>query len=155
MAVNKKVAEALTLERIIFPGGGGKTEILNALVNLLEGRQGIKSREELSEAIFRREELMSTGIGINLAIPHCRLEGVKDISAALAVCPEGVTDYVSLDGKPVKLVIMIVAGRHQQNDYIQMLSLLSGRLKNEEVRDRLLAARSPEEVLQILTEEEN
>ena len=154
MAVNKRVAEAVALDRIIFPGGGVKADILNALINLLESRPGIKSRDDLSEAIFRREELMSTGIGINLAIPHCRLEGVKDISAAVAVCPDGISDYVSLDGKPVKLVIMIVAGRHQQNEYIQMLSLLSGRLKNEEVRDRLMAARSPEEVFPILTEEE-
>jgi mannitol/fructose-specific phosphotransferase system IIA component (Ntr-type) len=154
MAVNKRVAEAVALDRIIFPGGGVKADILNALISLLESRPGIKSRDDLSEAIFRREELMSTGIGINLAIPHCRLEGVKDISAAVAVCPDGISDYVSLDGKPVKLVIMIVAGRHQQNEYIQMLSLLSGRLKKEEVRDRLMAARSPEEVFQILTEEE-
>lgn len=95
---------------------------------------------------------MSTGIGIGLAIPHCRLDGIKKIRAAVALCPQGVDDYVSLDNKKVQIIIMILAGRHQQTEYIQVLSLLSSKLKDESFRSRLLAVKTPQDAISIITE---
>ncbi len=150
MTENQKLADALAPERIIFPEGTTKQEVLEELIGYLQEVPGIESREELAQAIFGREELMSTGIGIGLAIPHCRLGGVKTITAAVAVCPEAVGDYVALDNQPVKIVVMIVAGRHQQTGYIQALSQLSSVLKEETIRNRILSSGDAEEIHRIL-----
>lgn len=150
---SSSLARIISMERILFPPAGGKEQILEVLIDSLSGFSN-GSREELAEAIFEREKLMSTGIGIGLAIPHCRLEGVKDVTAAVAVCPTEIDDYVSLDDKPVRLVVMILAGTHQQSEYIRILSQLSAQLKDEEVREKIIASRDPEEVYALLTGED-
>ena len=72
-------------------------------------------QKQLQDAITEREEMMSTGIGHGLAIPHVRLPGLKVPSMAVAICPSGINDYESLDGKPVYILVLIAAPQGQTN----------------------------------------
>lgn len=117
-----------------------KWDALEELSELIIGAGGLKSKEELMNALRRREELMSTGIGWGIAVPHVRLESVKSPVMALGVSSQGLTDYESLDGLPVHYLIMIAAGKFQHSEYIKLLSMVSARMKDEKVKDMLLKA---------------
>jgi len=115
-----------------------KWDALDELSELIVKRGKLKSKEALMNALRRREELMSTGIGWGIAVPHVRLESVKTPIMALGVSNNGLKDYESLDGLPVHYVIMIAAGKFQHSEYIKLLSMVSARMKDEEVKERLL-----------------
>jgi len=117
---------------------------LDEMADLIIQTGKIKSKEELMSALRQREDLMSTGIGWGIAVPHVRLNSVKSPVMALGVSRKGIADYKSLDGLPVHYIIMIAAGRDQHAEYIRLLSLVSGRMKDDSVVKALLKAEEKE-----------
>ena len=89
---------------------------------------------------------MSTGIGLGVGVPHIRLPGVERLAMVVGVCKTPLEDYDSIDGEPVWLLFMIVAGLEQQADHLRLLARLSGLIKDDELRGALQRADSPEEV---------
>jgi len=140
----------LSPERCVVLNVEKKEAILNALIDLCSTLPGIGSRNELAEAIFNREKLMSTGIGLGIAVPHVRLSGVKNIWTACAINTIPILDYESLDGQPVQIVIMIIAGRNQHSEYIQILSKIVSSLKDENMRMKLLSCKTGADLYAIL-----
>ena len=146
----------ITSSRVVFIDEEYKSDVLNKMIDLLADVPGVNSRSEIANAIFAREEIMSTGIGLSIAIPHCRLNNVKDITIAVGITKKPVHDYESIDDKPVKIIVMILAGRDLQTEYIKVLALVSSFLKKEGIRDKLLEADTREEVLSVfMSGEEN
>lgn len=145
-----EIKSILTPDRCLVLNVNGKDKILNALIDVCANLPGIRNRNELAEAIFSREKLMSTGIGLGIAVPHVRLSGVKNIGAAFALNTTPIYDYESLDGLPVQIVIMIVAGRNQHSEYLQILSTFASFLKDEKTRTRLLACKTGSDVYALL-----
>jgi len=142
---------ALAPERVLILTCRKKVEVLNALIDCLAQAPQIKDRRALAEGIFRREQLMSTGIGLGIAIPHVRLTTIEDVAVAACLCREPLLDYDSLDDQPVRLVFMIAAGQNQHELHLKLLASLSSRLKNETFRNSLLAAPDSETFYRILT----
>lgn len=150
-----KFREIVNRDRIIILRKKDKEGILMELINCLATAPEITDRGELGRAIFRREELMSTGIGLGIAVPHVRLETVKGLVMAVGISHDGIGDYESLDGAPVHIVFMIATGRYQHAQYLRALAAISGRLKDLALRDRLLAAPDPESIFRLLTIQED
>ena len=140
----------LSADRILFISPKDKKDALNALIDISAAVPGVNSRAELENAVFLRERLMSTGIGLGIAVPHVRLNDVTSVYASIAICRKEIEDYESLDGKPVSIVIMLIAGRDQHSEYIRTLSIISSILKNTETRDRIIKAETATEVMNIL-----
>lgn len=140
----------LSPERCVVLNVNKKDTILNTLIDLCSSLPGIGSRNELAEAIFNREKLMSTGIGLGIAVPHVRLSGVKNVGVAFAHNTTPILDYESLDGHPVQIVIMIIAGRNQHSEYIQILSKIVSFLKDEMTRTKLLSCKTGAELYAVL-----
>jgi PTS system nitrogen regulatory IIA component len=130
----------LTPERVLVLHSTTKTEALQALVDCLATAPEVQDREALSRGIFYREQLMSTGIGMGIAVPHVRLASVADPVMSAGICRTPLADYESLDGVPVHLIFMIAAGQYQHAEYLRLLSSLSLRFKSEKLRDALIAA---------------
>lgn len=145
------VRDVLAPERILIMESGTKREVLLRLIDALASSSAVRDRDELERAIFQREELMSTGIGLGVAVPHARLASVQDPVMAVAVCRTAIPDYESLDGQPVQVVVMIAAGRDQHAAYIRILAEVSRRIKDQALRERILAAESPEEIYDLLS----
>lgn len=141
--------------RVVKIDADKKADVLNKMIDLFDGIPGVNSRAEIANAIFDREEIMSTGIGLSIAIPHCRLNGVRDIHIAVGVTAKPVVDYASIDDRPVRIIVMILAGRNQHTEYIKVLSMVSKFLKKEGVIGKLLDAGSQEEIVSVLLTEEN
>ncbi len=142
--------EIVRRERIIFLREMDKNGALLELVDCLAAAEEITDREELTRAIFRREELMSTGIGLGIAVPHVRLESGRGLVMAIGVSRAGIRDYESLDGSPVHIVCMIATGRYDHAQYLRVLAEISRRLRDRDFRGRILAADDPEQIFDLL-----
>ena len=118
----------------------GKMNKKNALNLLVEKTCEVHqlNQQEVSQAIFDREELMSTGIGLGLAVPHVRLKSVDEITMGVLIVRDGIEDYEALDGQNVKIVFMLIANESQHKDYLKFLSALSRQLQSAEYRQELL-----------------
>ncbi len=149
-ALSLQIAEVLTPERIMLLDCSTKREVLEKLVECLGRAAEVRDAKELSEAIWRRESLMSTGIGLGIAVPHVRLASVLEPVMAVAVTKEAMADYESLDGRPIRIVFMIAAGQDQHTHHIQLLAAIAQLAKDEKLKVALLAAESPRTIFDIL-----
>ena len=145
------VKDILSPERIIFMNHQTKHDALLELSQNLATAPQIKDAKELEEAVFKREELMSTAIGMGLAIPHVRLSSVTDLVMSVGISKTDIIDYQSIDDIPVRLLFMIAASFNQHNYYLQTLSFFSAKLKKQDLRDALLNASSSMEAYELLT----
>lgn len=128
-----------------------KEKILLELVDSICKNKELSNKKEIKEAIFHREKLMSTGIGLGIAVPHARIKGITELVMAVGICREGIDDYETLDDIPITVVVLILAGEGQHKTYIQVLSLIVSKLKKSEVREKLMNAKNEKELYKILT----
>ena len=130
-----------------------KTEVLLELMELADTTGSVTDVEGLKREIFYREQLMSTGIGQQIGIPHVRFAGIREPMILVGVSPDGIPDYESLDGKTVTMVFMILVGEDQHKEYLRILSLLVHRLKDERVTGRLRSAANSRDIYAALVED--
>ncbi len=119
------------------------------MINLLSKSDKVTNQKALEKAIIDRENLMSTGIGYGIAIPHAREKSVKDFIIALGIHKNGIS-YESIDDKPVHLISMIASPENKNREYIIIMSKLSVILKDTELREKILASDSEKEIYQII-----
>jgi PTS system nitrogen regulatory IIA component len=142
--------DILKPEYIIFKDSSNKEDILNSLIKVIGKLPESGEIEDLRSGIFNREELMSTGMGLGIAIPHVRLSSIRNINMAAAVVKDGVKDYETLDQTPVHLVFMITARPDQHSEHLKVVSQLSFKLKDQDVREALLSVKDGREFLKIM-----
>lgn len=152
--VSVRIKNILSPDRIVFINHTTKRDALVELANNLSMAPQVKYQDELVTEILKREELMSTAIGRGIAIPHVRLSSVTDLVMSVGICKNDIIDFQSIDESPVRILIMIAAAYNQHTYYLQTLSFLSSKLKEKELRDALLDAKSPLEAYELLTKDE-
>ena len=132
-----------------------KWEAITKLVDLLiaQGRLKVEHRDNVYSALAARENIASTGMEHGVAIHHASVDGVDDALAALAIAPEGVP-FQSADGRPARLLILLIIPRKAVQKHIRTLAGIARLLQYEEMRDALSGARSAREALQVIREEE-
>jgi PTS system nitrogen regulatory IIA component len=141
----------LTPQRVVFFDTDVKAAALKTLCAVLGTSPLIHNEAELEQAVFRREELMSTGIGFGVGVPHVRLSSVDDLVMALGMARKPLADYSSLDEVPVQIVCMVAAGGTQHPQYIRALSAISSRLKDEDTRRALIRSSDAMSAFKIFT----
>ena len=127
---------------------GAIDEALTKLIETIHIENGM----DIKKILLDREELGSTGIGDNIAIPHAKSDKIDGIISVFARSKEGI-NFDSLDGKPVHLLFMILSGEESTNELLKALSQMSQLLLNEEVRNSLINARDKEDLYRIICEE--
>ena len=143
------ISELISEDYIIDIKSDNKKDALNELLEVISKNERITDKSTFAREIFKREKLMSTGIGYGIAVPHARHKSVKDFVIAIGRKIEGL-EYESIDDKPVKLIFLIGASDKQDKDYIRLLSRLVLRLKNKEFVDKILTAENPSEIYNII-----
>lgn len=142
----------LSEERVMFLDGcESKNEILRKMSEKLSQTVTEVDCDELIEVLLAREAIMSTGIGLGIAVPHARLASVTHPALGIGISKEGI-NYESLDDKPVHVVVLIVVPAHSQKQYLRILARVTLMLKNARLREQLMTADSPHEVYRILSE---
>lgn len=144
------IRDLLAAESINLNGTpAGKTEALNQCIDLMAKSGKIADVEKYRKGVFAREEEGTTGIGMGIAIPHCKSDAVTKAGLAAMVVKDEV-DFESLDGTPAKIIFLIAAPNTEDNVHLQVLSKLSVMLMDEQFTNSLINAGSVDEFLNII-----
>lgn len=132
---------------------GDKKGLINELVDLLEPKVSKEQLEKIRTSVFDREEIMSTGVGKQLAIPHGKCDSIDKILASFAVLNESV-DFDSIDNEPVNMVFLLVGPESKCNTHIKLLSRISRLMNSSAFREKLLQCENSDEIFETFQTEE-
>lgn len=146
------LTELLTPERVRVPlAATTKDALLEEMVAVLRDAGAVTDPSDVLRAVRAREEVLSTGIGSGVAIPHGRSAGSRALAMAAGVLSSPV-EYDALDGAPVRLVFLVVGPESVGSDHVKALGRISRLVRRDALRDRLAAATSSAEFLAVLAE---
>lgn len=126
-----------------------KPAVLKELVDLLCKVYELDKKGEIMEAVLEREELMSTGVGYGIAIPHAKLDFINTSKLVGGIAPSGI-EFDSVDGKPAQIFFMLVSPRNGSGDHVRILSGLSRILHSQEVRDLVISSSTSEDLIEAI-----
>ena len=149
-----KFADFICQEAIITDlEAEGKPEVIRQVVSALVSAGKIEEQEHdgIIEAILKREELGSTGIGRGVAVPHTKHSTVEKLFGTVAVSPGGV-DFESLDGEKVHLLFLLISPLDRPGDHLRALENISRQLRDDTFCRFLKQSTTPDDVWQLLEE---
>ena len=145
-----QLTDLLTADRVKVPlAGRTKDDVLRELVELAVRDRGDAVVAAVTGAVREREQLLSTGIGGGIAIPHGKSSELDGVIVAAGVSPGGV-EFDSLDGRPVTLFFLLVGPESAAGSLVKALSRISRILRRDGVREALRDARTGDDVLRVL-----
>lgn len=144
-----KIFDLLAKNRIKILDTNSKEKALEAMCEVMATADSVGEYDELRAAIFERESIISTSIGLGIAIPHVRLASVKGMTVAVGISKTGI-DYRSFDDQPVNIIVMIAAPEGSHREYLSVLAKIALLLKNDQLRRSLIHAKTPDDVYDIL-----
>lgn len=149
-----QLSDLLTPQRIRVPlRGAGKDEVIRALVDALAETGAVTDADDVLRAVRAREEVLSTGIGNGVAIPHGRSDAAPGLTLAAGIVAQPV-DFDAVDARPVSLVFLLVGPESAAGEHVKALSRVVRLVRRDDVRERLIAAATAEEFLAIVAEAE-
>ena len=133
-----------------------KEEAIRRIVTSLQESGSIQAADEDSivDAVLKREELGSTGIGNGVAVPHTKHPSVDRLIATVALVRDGI-DFSSLDGEDVFILFLLVSPPDRPGDHLRGLENISRHLRNQNFCKFLKQAKSCEEIIELLQEADN
>jgi fructose-specific phosphotransferase system IIA component len=131
-----------------------KEAVITELVDLLDANGSLLDRDNVLDAVLTRERIQSTGTGAGIAIPHGKCNAVKELVMAIGIAHEPI-EFDSIDGKPVSIVILLVSPTDQTGPHIQTLATISRLMLNEEFRHKLENVTRPDEVYELLNNQQD
>lgn len=146
--------DLITPECILAPlQATEKRAVIHDLVQSLADAGKVSDAESLEETVWTREQTRTTGIGQGLAIPHGKCESLSEMAMAIGKPAEPI-DFESVDGKPVRLVVLLASRPDQMSDHIQALAKISRLHMDADFREKIYAAQSSEEIYELLKSNE-
>ena len=131
--------------------GSTKRDVIQEMVNFLAQKGCLPDPKAALHAVLERERRMSTGMQSGVAIPHGKTVSVTRTVVAVALKKEGI-DFQSMDGQPARIFVMTLSPVKEMETHIHMLSVLGTLLTRSDVRERLLACSTEEEMKRTLAE---
>ncbi|MED4641628.1 PTS fructose transporter subunit IIABC [Bacillus cereus] len=149
----KKLTDITSLELIETDlKGETRDDIIDEMIQKLTHVGALHSVTEFKQAIMNREQESTTGIGINIAIPHGKSAAVRKPSVVFGIKQSGI-DWNSLDGTEAKLIFMIAVPKgNEGNEHLKILQMLSRKLMDDSYRERLLSVQTKAEAYKLLDE---
>jgi PTS system nitrogen regulatory IIA component len=127
----------------------GKNDLLMEFAGIIETAYPGARKEQIAESLIERERLASTGFGNGSAIPHAKTSDLNTICGAFGISRTGIS-FDAIDGKPVNFFFVLVAPQGAANDHIKALGRVSNLLRNSDFRQRVLEAKTSEEIYSII-----
>lgn len=142
---------SLSRPELIFPRleATEADAVLHELALRIGQAGAVADAEELYERLQEREGLCSTGIGRGVAVPHCKLPGLKEPMLAVGISRKAI-DFGSLDGEPVRLFFVVASPEKSPAVHLKVLSAISHLIQREGKLGSLLEEKKPEAILEIL-----
>jgi fructose-specific phosphotransferase system IIA component len=130
-----------------------KEAAIEELVDALDRAGRVADRGAVLDAVLEREQAMSTGLEDGVAVPHAKSAAVSTLTAALGIKREGL-DFESADGKPTKIVFLLIAEQNNPGPHVRALAKLARLLSDPAMRSALISARTAQEVFDIIKKRE-
>ena len=144
------------LHRILRPdlvkvplAGNTKREVIDELCDLICSSEAISDPENFRRTVWDREGQRSTGIGEGLAIPHGKCAGVREITMAIGIPSEPI-DFDSIDGRPVRMVVLLASPADRIADHIQALGRISKFMADATIREKAFNAGDSETLYELI-----
>jgi nitrogen PTS system EIIA component len=134
---------------VVFLQSEAQLSSIDELIEALDLAHQLKDKEKFHQAILNREKIVSTGIGLGVAIPHAKLPEYEQFFIAIGVQEGRGIEWNSLDGSQVHLIFMIGGPDNRQTDYLNILSRLTMAIKDSARRKALLKATSAQQVIDL------
>lgn len=149
-----KLVDVLKPEYIKIPlNGNTKEDVVKELIEELSTHELFDDKNTVFTAVLEREKIMTTGVGREVAIPHCKKKECREFAIALGIHKNGI-DFSSIDGKLVKIIFLLVGPEENPGMHIRLLSRISRLISKELLRENLLKATSVAEAYSLLKAEE-
>ncbi len=129
-----------------------KKSVLDELVAPVAEETGA-SHENLVKVLMDRERLGSTGIGGGIGIPHGKLKNLESLILGFGLSRQGI-DFESMDGRPTHIYFLLLTPESSAGVHLKLLARISRLLKNDGVKERLMQAQTPQDVITIIEEED-
>ena len=137
-------------DSILMLEGKTKKEVLEEIITYATTRCTLDDIQ-LREAIWKREKMMTTGIGNGLALPHIRVAGFPSPLVIVGRCRNAIKDYHTLDNEPVRLIVFLAADEKDQDAYLKILGSISVKLKDKALMEEVMAAADGKAIFGILS----
>jgi len=147
-SIEGNIVQFFSLELIALEDFSTREQVIDHLIDKADGAGRIQNKETFKQAIYERENIVSTGIGLEVAIPHAKLDDQDQFFISCAVLKTGV-DWDALDKLPVRIVFLIGGPLNSQTEYLKILSSLTLAIKDEEKRKKILSSKTPAEVYKL------
>jgi len=126
-----------------------KDDAIHELLSILDEAELLRDRGEAERVVFEREQAMSTGMENGIAIPHGKTDSVNHLLVGIALKPDGI-DFSAFDRQLTTILILVISPLHNTGPHLRFMAEISKILRNADVRERILRAQSPEEVVSII-----
>jgi fructose-specific phosphotransferase system IIA component len=145
-----KLIDYVTPEHIkIGLEGESKDEVIEELVELLVSACDVCDADTIYQAVMNREREGSTGLEKGVAIPHAKCDAVERLSIVIGISKDGI-EFDAQDGKPTKLFFLMIAPPTESGPHVQAIAKIVKMIKVENFRKKLINARTPQEVLEVI-----
>lgn len=144
----------LDRKAILVLDASTRDEVIDHMINAANELSYLKDKESFYNGIHNRELVVSTGIGMGVALPHTKSPNLDHFFIIVAVLKKGV-DWRALDGAPVRIVFMIGGPDDQQTEYLRVLSSITEVIKDEGLRKKMISAQNPDSIFKLLVGEKN
>jgi PTS system nitrogen regulatory IIA component len=138
-------------DSVMTLSGKNKLEVLDRMISRAADLTKL-DRDTIFRLVLKREQMMTTGVGGMLALPHIRVNDILHPYVLIGVCENDITDYQGQDDQPVRVVVFTVAPDEDQEAYLQLLSAISRRFRNPELIEKLIdSVGNTVEMLELVT----
>ena len=135
--------------------GKTKLEVMDQLISRAADLTKL-NRDLIFRLVWKREQMMTTGVGGMLALPHIRVNDILHPYVIVGVCENPIEDYQGLDDQPVRVIVFTIAPDENQEAYLQLLSSISRRLRNPKLIEQILGTvGNTVELLKVIQQEED
>lgn len=143
-----KISKYLDPRLVAFLDASSRDEAIRSLVDVVQQAELLQDKHSFYEAIIEREKIVSTGIGMGVAIPHAKLTAYDDFFIAIGILRKGL-DWNALDHTPVRVIFLIGGPDDKQTEYLRILSSLTHVIKDEQIRKKMLTMNSADAIIEL------
>ena len=148
------LTQILQLNCIKIPlDGKDKQSAITELVDVLDVNHFLTDKISALDAVMQLERTRSTGIGSGIAIPHGKCSAVKELVMALGITKQPI-DFESIDGKPVRIILLLISPLNQSGPHIQALAKISRLMLDDLFKSKLEKCASPAQAYELIHKKE-
>ncbi|MDA0337790.1 MAG: PTS sugar transporter subunit IIA [bacterium] len=149
-----KLCDALNADRVVLDlAADDKVGVLQELLSRAGSALGLVDTGPLLQRVLDREAICSTAVNRGVAIPHARSPEIEGVDANLGIHRQGL-DYDSPDGQPVHLVFLVLSSEIATPAYLSVLGRIARIFHREDMQQKLLAAASPQDIIQAIADQD-